>query len=82
MKRRTFIKTAGLTTLGACLSGPIGQAIPALAAALLATGDAVLQQGNTWGDRYWGKDLRTGEGENHLGRLLMERRDLLRAAAA
>src|SRR4030042_5891459 len=32
MKRRTFIKTAGLTTLSACLPGPIGQVIPALAA--------------------------------------------------
>ncbi|MCX6930017.1 MAG: DUF3863 domain-containing protein [Verrucomicrobia bacterium] len=32
MKRRTFIKTAGLTTLSACLPGPIGQVLPAQAA--------------------------------------------------
>jgi len=32
MKRRTFIKTAGLTTASACLPGPIGQVLPAQAA--------------------------------------------------
>ena len=32
MKRRTFIKTAGLTALSACLPGPIGQVLPAQAA--------------------------------------------------
>lgn len=46
---------------------------------LLATGDAVLVEGNTWGDRYWGKvpDAQ-GEGENHLGQLLMKIRNELR----
>lgn len=29
MKRRTFIKTAGLTTLSACVPGPFGQGLPA-----------------------------------------------------
>ena len=29
---------------------------------------------NEWGDRFWGKDL-NGNGENHLGKLLMEIRD-------
>lgn len=48
-----------------------------LAARLLATGDAVLIEGNTWGDRFWGVD---GIGENHLGRLLMERRAQLQTA--
>ena len=32
MKRRTFIKTAGLTTLSVCLREPIGQVLPAHAA--------------------------------------------------
>ena len=32
MKRRTFIKTAGLTTLSACVRGPIGHVLPAQAA--------------------------------------------------
>lgn len=41
---------------------------------LIATGDAILREGNHWGDRFWGVDARTGEGENHLGRLLMELR--------
>ena len=43
---------------------------PDLAAMLEATGDARLYEGNWWGDRYWGTV--GGEGENHLGELLME----------
>lgn len=52
-----------------------------LAEKLLATGDEELIEGNTWGDTFWGVDLETGEGENHLGKMLMEiRRDLRRGA--
>lgn len=36
---------------------------------LRATGTALLVEGNTWGDRFWG--VCDGQGENHLGRLLM-----------
>ena len=38
---------------------------------LLATGDLVLEEGNTWHDTFWGVDAKTREGENHLGRILM-----------
>lgn len=38
---------------------------------LLATGDLVLEEGNTWGDTFWGVDAQTREGRNHLGRILM-----------
>ncbi len=41
-----------------------------LAALLLATGDAELVEGNDWRDRFWG--VCKGEGQNHLGRLLMK----------
>lgn len=41
---------------------------------LIATGDAELIEGNTWGDRYWGVD---GYGENKLGQILMRIRDEL-----
>lgn len=44
---------------------------PHLARRLLATGAAELREGNPWRDTYWGVDFKTGEGENHLGRLLM-----------
>lgn len=54
---------------------------PDLRARLLATGDALLQEGNWWHDRFWGVDERTGIGENHLGRLLMALRDELRSRA-
>jgi N-glycosidase YbiA len=43
---------------------------------LLATGDALLVEGNSWGDRYWGQVQ--GTGENHLGKLLMQVRKELK----
>lgn len=44
---------------------------------LMATGDAELEEGNDWHDTCWGVDSKTGEGENHLGRILMRvRREL------
>ena len=45
---------------------------------LLDTGDAVLEEGNTWHDICWGVDAKTGEGQNHLGRILMKVREELR----
>ena|ERR1035437_1440708 len=41
---------------------------------LHATGDAELIEGNTWGDTIWG--ICDGVGENLLGKLLMERREI------
>jgi len=43
---------------------------------LLNTGDVYLEEGNTWGDKFWG--VVSGEGENNLGKLLMEVRQELR----
>ena len=37
---------------------------------LLATGNKILQEGNWWGDKFWG--VSNGEGENNLGKLLMQ----------
>ena len=45
---------------------------------LLATGNAILQEGNWWGDTFWGVDQKTGKGENNLGKILMRVRDKLR----
>lgn len=45
---------------------------------LLATGDAILEEGNTWHDLYWGVDAKTRQGKNTLGKILMEIRDELR----
>lgn len=47
-----------------------------LRAKLLETGAQHLVEGNTWGDRFWG--VCDGEGENHLGRLLMDVRSEIR----
>lgn len=43
---------------------------------LLMTEDCILEERNSWGDVFWGKDEK-GEGENHLGQILMNiRHDL------
>jgi predicted NAD-dependent protein-ADP-ribosyltransferase YbiA (DUF1768 family) len=47
-----------------------------LAAKLVQTGDAILMEGNNWGDSFWG--VCAGVGSNHLGRLLMLIRKELR----
>lgn len=48
---------------------------PDLKAKLLATGDAHLEEGNTWGDRTWGTV--NGVGENYLGIILMDVRKMM-----
>ncbi|MGN1020539.1 MAG: NADAR domain-containing protein [Aristaeellaceae bacterium] len=47
---------------------------------LLATGDLRLEEGNAWRDTYWGVDIRTRRGRNHLGEILMRVRRELREA--
>lgn len=44
---------------------------------LLATCDLELIEGNRWGDKIWGVCLRTREGQNRLGKLLMQVREEL-----
>lgn len=53
---------------------------PELAEKLLATFPRELVEGNTWGDRYWGKIFKSGKlhGYNHLGIILMAERDSLK----
>lgn len=53
---------------------------PELKARLRDTGDNVLIEGNTWGDKEWGAVLNTKgewEGNNKLGKLLMRVREQL-----
>jgi len=45
---------------------------------LISTGDIYLQEGNMWGDKFWGVCLKTNKGENNLGKILMARREYLR----
>lgn len=45
---------------------------PEMRSRLLDTGNALLIEGNDWGDTFWG--VCDGRGENHLGRLLMSLR--------
>lgn len=49
---------------------------PELMQNLLQTGDAYLEEGNTWGDQFWGTV--NGKGANFLGHILMETREILK----
>lgn len=51
---------------------------PTLAQDLLDTGNLTLKERNSWKDLYWGVDLKTGDGENNLGKILMAVRDYIR----
>lgn len=67
-----------LRVMRAILARKFGPANPGLAAELVRTEGIALVERNTWGDAFWGQC--GGEGENHLGQLLMERRrSLIRA---
>lgn len=48
---------------------------PDLAQKLKATGDAIIEEGNTWNDTFWG--ICNGKGKNNLGILLMSIRETL-----
>ncbi len=44
---------------------------------LLEKGDQYIQEGNNWGDKFWGVCLETNTGENILGKLIMKIRETL-----
>lgn len=48
---------------------------PHLRDLLASTNPSYLEEGNTWGDTFWG--VCGGKGENHLGKLLMEIRSTI-----
>jgi hypothetical protein len=48
---------------------------------LINTGELHIQEGNYWNDRFWGVCLKTGLGENHLGKLIMEIRKEIKGGA-
>jgi ribA/ribD-fused uncharacterized protein len=52
---------------------------PFMTPLLLATGDAEIVEVNTWGDDFWG--VCRGEGQNILGKILMDVRKELREEA-
>lgn len=55
---------------------------PQLAASLIATGHRVLEEGNSWGDTFWGiSPAGSGKGHNTLGQILMTVRSLLMDAS-
>ena len=50
---------------------------PYLQQKLLATGKEELIEGNYWNDKYWGVCLKTNQGQNKLGYLIMHVRQVL-----
>ena len=55
---------------------------PSYANALAETGTLDLKEGNHWNDTFWGVGSQSGEGENHLGRILMKIRAELLASSS
>lgn len=51
---------------------------PGLREKLLATGEHELIEGNGWGDDFWGVDMKSRRGANHLGKILMLVREELK----
>lgn len=45
---------------------------PTLRQKLINTDDLLIQEGNYWNDKFWGVCLKTGLGQNNLGKLLMQ----------
>ena len=45
---------------------------------LIDTDNEELREGNYWSDIFWGVDETTGQGQNWLGRILMETREKLK----
>lgn len=44
---------------------------------LIQTGTKRIQEGNRWGDKFWGVCLKTNKGKNHLGEMIMSVRAAL-----
>lgn len=49
-----------------------------MAVLLLATGDQEIIEANTWNDTFWGVRAHDGFGQNHLGKIIMNKRKELR----
>ena len=71
---RSDWKTVKVDVMRKCLKSKFSN--PQLRQMLLDTGDEELVEGNTWNDTFWG--VCRGQGQNMLGKLLMEIREELR----
>jgi ribA/ribD-fused uncharacterized protein len=78
-QREDYNDAFKLAVMEAALRQKFSDKNPELMQQLLATNNAVLIEGNSWGDVFWGVDLAEGKGgKNHLGQLLMKiRHELL-----
>lgn len=77
--RTDITETHKITTMKNILSQKFCWELnPSLSEKLVATNQSLLIEGNIWQDTFWGFCLYEGYGLNHLGRLLMQRRTLLK----
>lgn len=74
VKLREDWETIKISAMTVCLKRKFNTH-PDLAAKLKATGDAILEEGNTWNDTFWG--VCRGKGKNTLGLILMSIRSTL-----
>lgn len=75
LKYRSDWETVKFEVMAVCVRDKFARN-PELRAKLLATGNLYLEEGNTWGDTIWGTV--NGQGENRLGKILMQVRAELR----
>lgn len=73
--RGDWSDTLRIETMRKLLHQKFDGRLPDLVQKLIQTQDAEIIEGNTWGDTFFG--VCEGVGKNHLGKLLMEVRDLL-----
>lgn len=68
--REDWDRVMKLKVMGQCLSLKFNE--EPYRTLLENTGGQEIEEGNTWGDTFWGIDLKTGEGENNLGMIIMK----------
>jgi len=70
---RSDFDSIKLAIMTSCIKSKFSSNNPELTMKLLATGNCYIEETNSWGDTFWGKDMH-GNGLNHLGVIIMARR--------
>lgn len=74
---KNFDRATKRRVMRCLLKYKFSDANPTFKERLLQTGNEYIEEGNVWGDTFWGVDMRTGIGDNNLGLLIMDIREEL-----
>lgn len=74
---KNFDRATKRRVMRCLLKYKFSDANPTFKERLLQTGNEYIEEGNVWGDTFWGVDIRTGIGDNNLGLLIMDIREEL-----